>query len=107
MQFPPYQPQWMLVTPELAAEWLRKNTHNRPLRRNVVEALARDIVAGNWVPTHQGVAFYDDETLFDGQHRLSAIVRAQKPVAVLVTFGIPKKQPGNTGPGDTVDRGNP
>ena len=37
---------------------------------------------GQWASTHQGIAFADDDTLIDGQHRLLAIVKAtmQPPI---------------------------
>lgn len=78
-----------IVTPELAAEWLKKNTRNRHLIVRVAEDIAADITAGRWRVTHQGIAFGVDGTLFDGQHRLHAIVIAGRAVSVRVTRGLP------------------
>lgn len=76
------------VTPELAAEWLKKNTDNRALRNWHVESLASAILRDEWVLTHQGVAFSTDGRLIDGQHRLAAIVRANRPVLISVTRNV-------------------
>jgi hypothetical protein len=77
------------VTPELAVEWLGKNTHNRPLSRSSVTALAQAIERGEWQISHQGLAFNQDGDLIDGQHRLAAIARAGIPVEILVTWDVP------------------
>lgn len=78
----------MLVTPALAAEWLKSNTRNRALDQRAVEALSKAILAGQWRVTHQGVAFGADGTLYDGQHRLHAIVAAGTAVHMEVTRGL-------------------
>lgn len=81
----------VLVTPELADEWLGSNTHNRKLDPRAVTALAAMISAGQWRVTHQGVAFGADGSLYDGQHRLHAIVQAGVPVSLEVTRGLSPK----------------
>jgi len=78
------------VTPATARAWLKKNTLNRNLRDDTVSKYARDMKEGNWETTHQGIGFYDDGTLADGQHRLHAVVRADVPVKFVVTHGIPR-----------------
>lgn len=76
------------VTPELAAEWLTRNRRNRALQARAVKALVDAIKAGEWRMTHQGVAFGSDGNLYDGQHRLTAIVEAGVAVPMLVTRGL-------------------
>lgn len=78
------------VSPELAAEWLTRNTNNRPLSKNTVQQLAGQIQRGEWQLTHQGIAFDEDDVLIDGQHRLAAIVRAGVTVPLTVTHGVPR-----------------
>jgi hypothetical protein len=53
-----------------------------------VRLLASEIVAGRWVLTHQGIAFGSDGTLYDGQHRLRAVVESGIAVAMRVTRGV-------------------
>ncbi len=99
--------QWMDITPALAQEWLGANTHNRRLREDTVRAYARDMCNGEWVPTHQGIAFNDENALLDGQHRLHAIIRSKKTVRMMVTFGLPARVAGKPEmfTMDAVDRG--
>lgn len=75
------------VTPAMAAEWLTMNSSdNRNLRTRVVQQYARDMKAGRWELTHQGIAFGADGRIVDGQHRLSAVVMADVPVAMVVAL---------------------
>lgn len=61
------------VTPQIASDWLKRNTDNRPLRKSVVQQIKAALLRGEYVPTHQGIAFSTDGSLLDGQHRLTAI----------------------------------
>jgi hypothetical protein len=78
--------QILEVTPQLAAEWLEQNENNRPITWNYVAQLARDIKAGRFPCTHQGIAFDTNGKLIDGQHRLWAILEADTPVRIRVFF---------------------
>lgn len=78
-----------LITPSVASEWLKQNTKNRPLRQGAVADLARAIERGEWQVTHQGIGFDEEGVLVDGQHRLAAIVKANIPVRMMVTWGVP------------------
>lgn len=82
--------QIMDVTPEMAKRWLERNTENRNVNHARVKAIARDIKDGHWDCTHQGIAIASDGTLVDGQHRLMAIVQANKTVRVPVAMNAPK-----------------
>ena len=89
------------VTPDMAFEWLARNDHNRSLRWADVEYLRDCILLKSWRTTHQGIAFYEDGSLADGQHRLHAIVEAGVGVWVNVTKGMSKEN------ADAIDRGIP
>ncbi|MDH6228174.1 hypothetical protein [Streptomyces sp. MJP52] len=78
------------VTPQLASEWLARNTNNRPLSKNTVHQLAAQIQRGEWQLTHQGIAFDEDGVLIDGQHRLAAVVKAGIGVPMTVARGVPR-----------------
>ncbi len=78
----------VLITPEMAAEWLTKNTQNRHARKTIVAQYARDMKAGKWHETHQGIAFDRLGNLVDGQHRLMAIVASGVSVMMMVTTGL-------------------
>lgn len=96
--------KWEEITPKKAAAYLKRNVTNRPLREATVKGYEADMRSGNWVPTHQGVAFNDREELIDGQHRLTAVVHSEVTVRMLVTRGLPAKT-GETHTMDAVDRG--
>lgn len=80
----------ILCTPQMAEGFLKANCNNRPVSVRRVAYFVRQIIDGGWALTHQGIAFWDDGTLADGQHRLLAIVKAGIPVKVLMTTGLPK-----------------
>jgi hypothetical protein len=72
------------ITPAKAAEMLEANTTNRPLSRPVVRAFADAMKRGDWMVTHQGIAFDSSGLLVDGQHRLAAVIEADLPVEMTV-----------------------
>jgi hypothetical protein len=78
-----------LITPAKAEELLRQNTRNRRLRKGLVDQYARDMSAGRWRKTHQGIAINCDGTILDGQHRLHAIIQSGVAVEMLVARGVP------------------
>ena len=79
-----------IITPEMATAWLEKNTRNRALNPKRVQVMAKDMRQGNWMLHHQGIAFYADGTLADGQTRLAAIVAANTAIPMYVFWGLPE-----------------
>lgn len=80
------------IDPKLAERYLTANTSNRHVRNRAVEEYARDMTNGNWILSHQGIAFDESGNLLDGQHRLLAIVRSGVTVPMAVTRGLPVSQ---------------
>jgi hypothetical protein len=76
------------VSPELAESWLSKNPNNRNLRRSVVDGYARDMSAERWALNGETVKFAADGHLFDGQHRLNAIIVSGTTVPMVVVRGL-------------------
>jgi hypothetical protein len=76
------------ITPGMAEAYLGKNIINRNVSERLVNKYAQDMATGNWGVTHQGIAFYKDGELADGQHRLLAIVKSKKTVKMMVTSGL-------------------
>ena len=87
------------ISPSKAAELLEANTTNRPLSRAVVHSFAEAMRRGDWVVTHQGIAFDVNGVLVDGQHRLAAIIEADQPVELTVFTDV------NEGTFDVLDTG--
>ncbi|MCH1867094.1 hypothetical protein [Nocardioides sp. CFH 31398] len=76
------------VSPALAETWLSRNPNNRNLRRPVVDGYARDMEAGRWRLNGETLKFSADGQLYDGQHRLNAIVQSGATVPMVVVRGL-------------------
>ncbi len=76
------------VTPTLAAAWLDKNKINRTPKKATIDAYARDMLAGNWPLTGDGIRFLPNGDLLDGQHRLKACIQADVPFQTFVFYGV-------------------
>ncbi|HMP84706.1 MAG TPA: hypothetical protein PKA41_18585 [Verrucomicrobiota bacterium] len=86
---------WFNISPARATAWLDYNIHNRKMSKHKIAAFARQHYNGEFVTTHQGIAFGVDENgveqLIDGQHTLKMIIASNTPLTRMVTFGLPKK----------------
>ena len=81
--------EFINVTPEMAKLWIKENNlQNRRKRGWWSDALCAAMQRGEWITTHQGVAFTKSGRLLDGQHRLEAIAKFGQPVLMLVTTGL-------------------
>lgn len=78
----------MMVTPELAKQWLEANTHNRPLSEELVIAYMVDMLDGRWQYNGDAIRFDHTGRLIDGQHRLHACVEAGVPFETDVVTGL-------------------
>ncbi|MET9339229.1 hypothetical protein [Nonomuraea sp. NPDC003804] len=87
------------VTPDMAQRWLYRNNGNRPLRKDVVAKLARDLQAGRFMENGDAIRVSADGDLADGQHRLNAIVESGVGAWMLVVSNLPAAAR------DTVDDG--
>lgn len=75
------------VTPVMALEWLaERNEGNRNEIAGNIAMMARDIKAGLWRLTHQGMAFDLSGRLRDGQNRLAAIVEAECAAPMMISL---------------------
>ena len=90
------------ITPEMAKAFLERNMkNNRRVNHDTVKRYARIMKGGGWNLTHQGIAFDENGELIDGQHRLQAIIIANVPVTMMVTYGVPHTD----GEAFTIDAG--
>ena len=104
------------VTPELAGRWLNANTHNRPLRNNLVDKYALAMKAKEWRLTPEPVAFSKPfidtagvshkETLIEGQHRLWAVVNSGCTVPMTVWYNCDPEEFEVMGQGATRTQGD-
>jgi len=82
-----------LITPDLAEKYLKK-VNPKKQRKLVIsraEAYAREMQAGHWYPTHQGIAFDTQGNLIDGQTRLKAIELSGVSLQMRVTREVAPK----------------
>ena len=74
----------IVMTPTHAATLLQGNTGNRTLSQARIVAIAADITNGAWQADGSPIRVAKSGKLLDGQHRLSAIVRAKQQVPVIL-----------------------
>lgn len=77
------------ITPEIAVKYLEYNRVNRPLKPKAIKNYARDMKNHEWQLSPQGISFYENGDLADGQNRLNAIIQANVPVDMYVTYDVP------------------
>jgi len=77
-----------LITTEMAKDYLSRNFNNRPLIEKTVSYYADQMKQNLWALTGQGISFDESNKLIDGQHRLAAIIKANKPINILVIRGV-------------------
>ncbi len=88
----PQRPPTMSITMEYisvetAGKYLASCKRQRRIRWGEVARIARKIVTGAWIPTHQPIAFDIAGRMIDGQHRMWAIIQAGLGIYVLVARG--------------------
>jgi hypothetical protein len=80
--------EWRDISPELATEWLKLNTLNRPKKLQKIALYASDMKAGHWPRTGATICFSRSGRLLDGQNRLQAIVDSGATVRMLVVWDL-------------------
>jgi hypothetical protein len=66
----------VLLTPDLAAEWLESNKMNRKVRDRWVSFLAGEMSGGRWHLNGDSFVFDTEGVLVDGQHRCHAVIKS-------------------------------
>ena len=77
------------ITPEIAQEWLLKNTNNRKLCVKRTSTIASAIKRGEWTVNGDTIKFDSEGNMLDGQHRLSAIVKSEVVCQSMVVYDLP------------------
>lgn len=81
-----------MVTPKMAKKYLENNSINRRLKPNIVTKYANEIAGGRWKKdTAETIKISTKGVLLDGQHRLMAIVEADKAIEMLVATNVPEE----------------
>lgn len=105
------------VTPEWATKKINEHEkmiadgviRQRPVNKRKVSTYASDMKGGKWGLSHESIAFDENGVLLDGLKRLWAVRKADVPVVMRVTTGVPSKTNGvitmdiiNTGQGRSL-----
>lgn len=78
-------------TPQDAHDLLKNNPVNRTIKESVVSRYEADMLAGLWRQNGETIKVAHDGALLDGQHRLSAQIRANLTLSWLVVRGLPNE----------------
>jgi hypothetical protein len=89
------------ITPAVAVALLERNVANRAIARHRVARFAADIAAGAWEVNNNGLGIGADGQLYDGQHRLHAVILANRPAKMLIVRGLSPEARA------TIDQGRP
>lgn len=76
------------VTPSRATELLKTNNNFRKINNSRVAQYAADMTAGKWVYNGESIVLGSDGGLRNGQHRLSACIRANVPFTTQIVYGV-------------------
>lgn len=96
----------LLVTPEMATEFLSRNNINRKVKSHLVKKYARDMANGRWHSTGDTLQFSVAGKVLEGQHRLHAIIQANTPINMICVYDIDEaamKVLGTGSPRSTAD----
>lgn len=67
---------------------LERNTHNRRVRVSTVDKYAGQMTSGQWELNGEPIIVADNGDLMDGQHRLLAAVKANRPLRTLIVYNV-------------------
>ena len=76
------------VTPQIAREWLKNNTANRPISQTTIDKYVREMRTGHWHNDGSPIRFSKTGRLLDGQHRLHAVTISLTNIEAVVMRGL-------------------
>ncbi len=90
MPKPTCKPTIELITPKRAKEMLARNTNNyRKKDPRLAKKYSLDMTNDRWKFQGDPIKFAENGTLYDGQHRLQAVVDSGRPQWFLVLWKMP------------------
>lgn len=84
----------VVITPDMAKEFLERNKGNRRLYDAVIAKYARDMTHSAWYLSPNAIGFDENDRLIDGQHRLKACIMADIPFRSYIVYGLPPESQG-------------
>lgn len=79
----------ILVTPEIAAGYLKTSKINRIIRQEAVIRYADDMNEDRWMLTGETISIDTDGCISNGHHRMLAVIKSGKSVNFLIATGVP------------------
>ena len=80
------------ISPAKAKQWLGNGANgNRRVSRQRVLQYQMEILSGSWDLNGAAIVFDSNGGLLDGQHRLRAVVKADKSIKSVVVRGVPPR----------------
>lgn len=76
------------ITPQIAANLLELNFKNRSLKEPTVRKYLKSIIGGRWRLNGETIVISESNALLNGQHRLTACIRAGKAFETIVVLGV-------------------
>ena len=80
--------EMVLVTPEIATNYLRYNDKNRKPADETVRALSKQMTTGLFLENGESIVFDNQGKLKDGQHRLMAIIKSRQSYFIPIVRGV-------------------
>jgi hypothetical protein len=86
--------EFIMIDPDMAAALLQSQEledgtkSNRKIKPWLLEEYKRDLANGRWIPTDEGIGINLSQCLFNGQHRLTAIVETGISQPLWLTFNV-------------------
>jgi hypothetical protein len=77
----------VILTPKLAETLLLRNTNNRPISQLNVTKITKAITNGEWNNDGNAIIFDLNGVLLNGAHRLTSVVKADKPIVIKIGTG--------------------
>ncbi len=85
----PYQyGEFIMLSEDMAKELAMFNPDNRNKTESLTAAYGRDMESDNWIPSHEGIGINLSGNMFDGQHRVDAVIEVRKPIPIWVVFNV-------------------
>lgn len=93
--------QEIMVTPEMAQQFLDTQDNNRHVNPKHVREIALNMLKGSWRRSPQPICFDVNGKLIDGQHRMLALIMANLTLPFFVVRNVPVES------ADHIDCGRP
>jgi hypothetical protein len=78
----------MHISPEMAADLLKRKVPNRPISKSRIRKMIADMRSGAWIFNGEPLIVSADLALLDGQHRCMAIAEAGVTLPMMVVVGV-------------------